>query len=150
MTLREVLAYLDEHLPGTSMTIQPSELRRVLEREQATRGADGAVWIDGQQAHEITGIPHRTLRSKAARWERLQNLGTRPEIRVSATGDSDGAHWRYHKADCLAYAAAQGRPRPSTTRQSPQSPTSTEPTEAHTADPIDLAARRYADRARRS
>jgi hypothetical protein len=133
------------------MSIQPSELRRLLEREQAAHGVDEAEWIDGQEAHKITRIPHRTLRSKAGRWERQQNSGARPEIRVTATSDSDGAHWRYHRADCLAYAAAMGRLRLSAaTPEGPQSIQLAEATEANTADPIDLAARRYADRARRS
>jgi hypothetical protein len=150
MNLLQVLAYLEENFPEQSLTFAPGKLRRVLEREQAVQGTGEAEWIDGKEAHSITGIRERTLRSKAEKWERLQRSGTRPEIRVSATSNSDGAHWRYDRADCLAYAAVRDRPRPTDELSRPRPDNQSQPVESSSDDPIDLAARRYAGKALRT
>jgi hypothetical protein len=150
MTLLQVLAYLEANFPSQPLTIAPGDLRRVIEREQAVQGTGEAEWIDGKEAHAITGIRERTLRNKAERWERLQASGERPEIRVSATSESGGAHWRYNKADCLAYAAARGKPHPQVVHSRKSPDDQPEPIEAPTDDPIDLAARRYAAKALRT
>jgi len=151
MNFLQVLAYMEMHFPGTPITLDPGDLRRVLEREQAVQGTGDSEWIDGRTAHQITKVPERTLRSKAERWEGLQNAGNRPEIRVCSTSDRDGAHWRYHKGDCLAYAASHRQPTLPTTVPAPiESGPAPDPEDTNSADSIDLAARRYAARARRS
>ena len=111
MTLLQTLTYIAEHLPDTTLTFNPVELKGVLEREIAGIAVDPPEMINGSDAAKITRINPRTLRSHAERWYREQQKGMRPRIRVSSVSDKDQAKnspWLYSKPDCLALAESVG------------------------------------------
>jgi hypothetical protein len=92
--------------PQARLDLTASELLLLLEEAAGGGAQDELSWIPLKAAALATGIPERTLRDRAERWDRLQDQGKRPEIRVSKTGTGEKSHWRFRESDCEAYAEA--------------------------------------------
>lgn len=154
MELLRFTAYMAANFPSTVLQFKPEELRRVLERELAADGTGPDEWIDGVQACMVTGLKKRTLRARAKGWFDVQRKGDRPEIRVTSASDKEvkpGSPWRYNKADCLAYGAANGVEPPRENENSRPNDKAARTARAEAAPPasetVEAAIARYAAKA---
>lgn len=110
MSFRDFVAYAATNLPSTPLTFNPRELQELLEREAALTRDQSVMpgrWIPLSEAINMTGVPERTLRDRAARWARMAKRGERPPVRVRKEGDAERSPWLFDESDCRVYG--QGR-----------------------------------------
>lgn len=90
------------------VTLTVGELRAMLEG----RDLETFEGVGTTEAAALTGETSRALRRLWGQWDRAQQDGRRPPVRVSRKGSSDRSDLLFDRNDCIAYGSKPSPPGP--------------------------------------